>query len=182
MSADFKHNSLFRAFSVVIEDECLVVLEADGNRDRMRRVHFDQVQSLAVWSSVPWLITILSGLMLLVATLLTVAYLSEREPVVLVFSGIFLFGGIVTAIVALYWRRTRLRLVRDGVNHDFRTFIRPGKRRRIVEKIRTNIERVQERERARRAQSQASPEPEPEPEPDTFEPPSDLTPPPLSQA
>ncbi len=50
MPADLTSAGLFHREAFLIDDDCLVVLEAGFSSDRVRRIGYDRVESVVVWS------------------------------------------------------------------------------------------------------------------------------------
>ena len=112
---------------------------------------------------------------LVVLLLLGLGLMFVPAPDANVVGFVLLLIGATVLGIALSWKRTCIRLSRDGTVHNFRFFKRPAKARQIVDKIRSNIERVQAAEWARRAAMEKTTGSEP----DLAAPPETSTPPPL---
>lgn len=141
MPVDFATRSLFNKQSGIIDDECLIMLEREGARDRVWRIQFDRVQSLVVWRTIPWWWSIPIGIILVTSVLL----LFVSEPVA---NGIGL-GILVTVLLLgswlVYCKNTHMAFHRDGTVVRITFMVRPSKQKRIVQRIRENIARTQAR-------------------------------------
>ncbi|MFP4055239.1 MAG: hypothetical protein ACLF0G_00040 [Candidatus Brocadiia bacterium] len=158
MAADLAGARPLRRESLLVEGDCLIVLEhSGGGRDRLRRILFDRVESLLVWRTLPWV------RMLGVALLLGV----PAAPFLLVPEAPAAVGWVILGCLLVaegryvYDRKTHIRVCRAGVARDFATVTRPGKVRRVIGTLRANIDAAQA-EAHRRAAEQAAEAQEPE--------------------
>lgn len=141
MAVDFSTRTLFNKKSGIIDEECLIVLEREGARDRMWRIQFDRVQSMTVWRTIPWWWSIPIGIISVTSTLLFFV----DQPVA---NGIGL-GTLVMVLLLgswlVYCKNTHLGFTREGVVTRVTFMVRPSKRKRIVQRIRENIAKTQAR-------------------------------------
>jgi hypothetical protein len=141
VAVDFSTRTLFNKKSGIIDEECLIVLEREGARDRMWRIQFDRVQSLTVWRAVPWWWSVPLGIIVVTSTLLFFV----DQPIA---NGIGL-GTLVMALLLGFWLvhcgNTHLAFTRDGAVTRVMFMVRPSKRKRIVQRIRENIAKTQAR-------------------------------------
>ncbi len=140
MAVDLRSNSLFNRTSVLIEPDCLVLLEHERTKDRVRKIMFDRVEQVIAWRKVPVIRILVVALFLLLpgAALFFVGNVTSTVI------AIFLEIVALTALTwYLYCQKTIIRLVRSGKTDDITGVFRPGKVRRLLAKIESNIRNVQ---------------------------------------
>jgi hypothetical protein len=144
VAVDFKEESLMHQVAVVIDDDALIMLERDGNRDRVRKILYDRVQSVLIWRKFPWLRAIIIGVFLLLLTLsfmplaINSRNLAAKIPFVLC-----LITLLVVELRYLYYKRTYLQIFRAGESKLFKLIISPGKVKSIVNRLVENINKTQ---------------------------------------
>jgi hypothetical protein len=144
MSVDLRSSSLFSRSSLVLLDDCLVKLERGQTEDRVRKYMFDAIEAVIIWKSVPWvylsiIIIFLGGPAF---CLLVLVHASVAN---------WIGGGLLVAAVPLvawylYCRQTTIRIVRFGQSDDIKGIFRPGRLRRVLDRLITGIRALQQRE------------------------------------
>jgi hypothetical protein len=165
MAVDLVGTSWLRKLSVLVMDDCLVLLESVGQRDRIRRVLFERLESLVVWKTLPWVRMLLAAVLLgaVAASLISFG------------DGVAIAGQVILGVLVLiegkylYDRKTRIRIRYAGEDRDIVVILRPGKLRRVLDRLRANAEATQEqaiqRAEEREADRARLPAEEPPPEP-----------------
>lgn len=149
MAADLKSITTFQRVSLLLMDDCLIKLEHERTRDRVRRFSYDTIQTVVIWQKISWLRIVLCTLCLVApgfALLLTQQSTNSLVGVLLMTVG----GGLIAWY--FYCKVTTIRIVRAGTNNDIAGLFRPGRLDRFRKRLVANI----------RA-SQPAPEPAPPP-------------------
>lgn len=147
MAVDFTSSGVFRRTSVLLMDDCLLVLEQDGNRDRVRRILFDRVASVVAWKTFPW---VWAGTALVLAGLSALLLLIGYAPLGWI-ATVLILSFVGCFVYLAYARLTHIRIERLGENHELKTIKRPGKIDDFLRRLYANIEANQQREIARAA-------------------------------
>lgn len=135
-----KSASIFRRDVFMALDDCLVLLEYDAYRDRVRRIYYDGVESVAAWQRWPL------GRMLLFALLFGI------PAFLIMLSGLehshAIGGALLTVMffIELYYLwcgKTFFQVVRYGEPYRFETIARPGKVQKFRQILDDNILRIQ---------------------------------------
>lgn len=135
MPEDLTSAGLFRREAYLIDDDCLMVLEAGFASDRVRRIGFDRIESVVVWSQMAggW-----QFLGIVTAAFGFVMGLSEF------FVGWFIagIGAVIFARFALC-RKYTIRITRAGMRKDIFCTLRPARVDRFVERLCAAIDAAQ---------------------------------------
>lgn len=151
MAVDFTIASFMNRGSVIITEDAVIVLENDRNKDRMRKILLDRVESIQIWKKLPWGRMLFAGL-----------FFGSFAPIFLSMptrttTASLWVGGVLIAVLLLIWtryiynRKTFIRIVQAGPENDnsrikdFTLILRPGKIRRIVSKLCRAVIACQER-------------------------------------
>lgn len=141
MSVDLANNTTFQRLSLVVMDDSLIKLEHERTQDRVRKIMFDRVESLLIWTVPPWLNICICGIFFALpgfGILLVQEVWSSIVGDFLLALGLGLIGWYV------YCGRTTIRAVRGGRLHEIKGIFRPGRVRRFRERLVAGIRRAQE--------------------------------------
>jgi hypothetical protein len=141
MSADLKCNTTLRRTSLVILDDCLVMLEHELTRDRVRKVMFDRVESVLIWAKVPWLRIVLLFVLLGLPAL---GILLIHEPVSTAIALVLLAFVVGMNAGYAYCGHTTIRIVRAGQTYEISGIFRRGPLTRFRARLLGGIRRVQQ--------------------------------------
>jgi hypothetical protein len=141
MGADLKNNSLFQRVSVLIQPDCLVKLEHQMSKDRIRKSMFSRVAQVAVWRQIPWVRIAVATVFLCLPGLLILS-LVEMTGLKIMGFVIFAIGGCVDGFY-VFCGKTTIRIVSPGKTEDITGIFSPGKVRRLVARMVTNIRTTQ---------------------------------------
>ncbi len=142
MAVDLKIRNSFGSTSVLLFDDHLVQLEHSHTSDRVRRIRFDRIESIVHWRVIPLGRAVLFGLLLgIPGTALALA----SDPIAQ-FLG-FLILGIMMVIVGryLYFKKSNIKITRAGRDYSITGIVSPRKVQNLIEKLESNIRRVQQR-------------------------------------
>jgi hypothetical protein len=140
MAVDLKSTTLLRRISLLLDLDCLIRLEHGRSRDRVRKLMFDRVEYVQVWRNVPVVRLILSAVLLGVPALL-LPLLAETVGLVTAIALLVILAAIWTFY--FYCGNTTIRIVRSGKPEDIKGIFRPGKVRRLIERMEANIRATQ---------------------------------------
>ena len=134
--------NLARRGSLAPSKDCLLWLEQDSGADRVRRIFYDRIASVAVWRVIPWgRLAIFTFIFVLPG----VGVLMIDEDFAKVFGGVLLAIGLVADIRYLYCQKTVMAIERDGEVRRFNMVVRPGKLKAFMDELCAQIRVVQRR-------------------------------------
>ena len=186
MGADLKGANWLSKESAIVAADGLVILEHGGAKDRTRKILFDRVESVLVWKTLPWLRMLLFAVILGVPGTLLLLLVRDKVPSTI--GAVVLGICVVIEAWYLYARKATIRVHRGGQNRDFVAITWPGRLRRVLGRMRQNIEAVQgqaaqraeqreaERREAEAARLAEAAEPPPVEEPTDGPPPAETPP------
>lgn len=135
---------MFGRSSLMLLDDCLVKLEHSYTEDRVRKFMFDAVEAVIVWQSIPWLyLCIVAFFLFGPAFCLLVLVRGTAADWI---GGVLAVAAVPLFVWYLYCRKTTIRIVRFGKSEDISGIFRPGKLRRVLEKLNAGIRAVQQNE------------------------------------
>lgn len=140
MSVDLKCSSLLRRRQLVVEPAYLVILEGNFTNDRMKRILFDQVSSVAIWRRLPWLRMLALLLICAGPSVLFFAYGGYTATVI---ASSLLVAGLFAAAWQAYCGKTYIRIVRRSEATTFATYVRRGRVKRFIDLLTAAIDRTQ---------------------------------------
>jgi len=154
MGIDYRDANWFNRQTGLLMDDCLVLLEQEYTKDRVRRVLFDRVESVVSWRRFPWGRGLVFGLFFGLPAL----FILSEEPVVQVIGVVFLLLFLAAEARYLHCGLTRIRITRAGHDTTISVIMRPGKLRRFLDRLYSAVEahqahlarEVEERERLAR--------------------------------
>lgn len=156
MPVDLTYSNWFSRVGMLIEDDHLLLLEYRFSTDRLRRIPFEHVRSVAVWRSVPiWPILLIALILLLPASLI----LLTGEPGLDIVAGILAIVGFTFIGYLVYVGRTTVQITLDGRQRRFSLMVHPGKLDRFLDRLVQRIHAVQANKRlsaANRLDAQAT--------------------------
>jgi hypothetical protein len=124
MGVDLTFASFAQRRSLVLLDDQLVELQHAMTHDRVRRIHFDRLESVLAWRRIPRFRLLVVFAVLGVPGVLLIAV---GDPGT-IGAGVFLL--VVMLLVTLYYvyhGRTTIRLTRAGQNYEYAGVIRRGR-------------------------------------------------------
>lgn len=130
-----KCRSLFGGNTLVVDDDALVVLEADLASDRMRRLLYNRIESITTWRRIPWTGCIVGALLGLAG--LVVAIMGARDSFMSteIIGLVVLAGGLLVLGKYAWYKRTHIAVTRDGQTKRFSGIISPAVRRRFFQRL-----------------------------------------------
>jgi len=150
MASELKCCDLFSRKTALLQADQLVILEHGLLSDRVRRIGFDRVESVAMSRGVPWAGLLLIGLgiigggvpLLLIG--LSQSTANSQLPMLLIGSVLLILGGPVFVWHAVCGQ-SRIYFVRSGETRELRAISPPRKIRRFLDEVLAAIESVQHR-------------------------------------
>lgn len=140
MAVDLKFAGYMQRYSLVLLDDQLVELQHSMTRDRVRRIHFDRIDSVVVWRRMA------RGRLLLVFVLLglpAILLLSSGFTVALFSGALLLAIAALLGLHYLYAGRSTIRVVRAGRTYEYSGVIRRARLGRFVSRLERGIRSVQ---------------------------------------
>jgi hypothetical protein len=140
MSVDLKSITLFKRSSLLLMDDCLIMLDHEHTRDRVRRIMFDRVENVVIWRRIPW-----GRIIFLLIVLGLPAFgvvLMEKDTGRIIGECLL---ALVAAVIAwyLYCRHTTIYITRGGQTHMVGGIFRPGRVRRFRDRLIDGIRNTQ---------------------------------------
>jgi hypothetical protein len=149
---DLRLPSLLRKRSFVIMDDHLVLLAHQHMKDRVQRISFDRIDSILIWSVIPWvrmlIWAVLFGLPALGIFLI-------NDPVATVIAIVLLTCLTLIELYYLLRRKTSIRITRAGVHTTVCAVVSRRKVRRFAANIAPRIRQTQRLAEQRAADHQA---------------------------
>ncbi|MBI4584425.1 MAG: hypothetical protein HY717_10425 [Planctomycetes bacterium] len=152
MGVDLKIQRWFHRESLVLWDDCLIQLEHEMIQDRVRRIFYEQVESVVAWKVAPWAQIVIVLILLGLPGLLILLF--NEIPA-------YVIGGIILALAAilllryLLYRKTLIRIRRAGEVKDFAAIASPARINRFLRRLRAGIDQAQGEAKARQAAREA---------------------------
>lgn len=152
MPVDLKQAGLSKRFSLLIAEDCLFVLRHGIRDDRIHRLMFDKVESLATYTSPAWSRVLFGALIMVGAGLwvLSPSYAFLPGAVILA-----VFGAVI-ALYGLLRRRATVQIFRDGKAYRYRVVAARFDVERFERKFFKTVNAWQKRLAARRAAEAAA--------------------------
>jgi hypothetical protein len=135
-------------------NDCLVRLEHERTRDRMRKIMFDRIESITVWRKLPVARMLVLGLLIALPSALV---LFIQETVSTIIGGSLLALAVCVISWYGYCGYITIRIVRLGKTYDLAGIYRPGRLRSFLERLMAGIRAAQQNVVASQTQ-----EPEPQ--------------------
>lgn len=141
MAADLKLRNLFSSNSIVLLDDHLVELEHGHTSDRVRRVLYDRIESVIHWRVQPLGRMIAFGLVFGIPGMLAIM---SSDSVWGTMGVILLAITVILEARYLYTGKASVRILRAGRTFEINGIVSPRKLRRLLDRLRLDIERVQQ--------------------------------------
>jgi|GEM_PF-4175988 len=178
MPADVKFNSWFTRNSAVVEDDHLVVLEHHSTKDRVRRIHYDRIDSILGWRKWPIGRMLFFGLIIGMPGL-GLLFVDDTAANIVALIPISL--ALIIIIRYCFVHVTYVQINRAGTGHRFTGMLTRKKLDRFLNKLGAAVhesqllghEELMRKEKERQSQMQQVYEDAVEPA-EAFEQPSDL--------
>lgn len=155
MSVDLKISGLTGGMSVLTLDGELIILEHGVGQDRVKRILYENIESILVWEKIPWLRMIGAAVFLgLLIYVFGAAYRTGRDETSLYV--IFILGVLLVLLEAIFLIRkdAHMRINHGAEPYDLTAPAYPWRIRKFVQKVRDRAETVQKELREKRAMAQ----------------------------
>jgi hypothetical protein len=140
MAVDLTFASFAQRRSLVLLDDQLVELQHAMTHDRVRRIHFDRLQSVLAWRRLPRLRLLVVFAVLGVPGVLLIA---AGDPGT-IGAGVFLLAAmLLITLYYVYHGRTTIRITRAGQNYEYTGVIRRGRVLRFLARLEQRVRLVQ---------------------------------------
>lgn len=147
MAVDLKCVGWFNRRDILVMEDHIAVLEAEGNDDFVKRIYFDKVKNVVIRRDIPlgrfFAVAFVSAL--LCVPLLFI----PSKPTQAVSAAVLLVLLGIAFVRAFIWRRTHFRFQRGPSLYAFSSIVSPAKIRGFTDKIVDAIRRFQEEEQVK---------------------------------
>lgn len=135
MGIDIKSADLFTRRSIVVRDDHLLIAEATGHKDSLIKIHFDKIQKVVIWRTIP---KVRFSVYMMLTLLISLPFFLTRDNALTGWI-ILLVCGAINIIRTFAYQVTHFRIFRGKSLYEFCAVVSRKKKESFIRKIRRAV-------------------------------------------